>query len=809
MSTLTIRARVFIGLVLASGCLGIIGAFPEPVLKDLPRFICYFFLALLSSGLKVSLPGVTGTMSVNFLFILMGVAELNLPQTLILGLGAATVQIFWHAKKTPKLVQVLFNEGSIALAICMAFVAYRSPLAHALGSSVPLMLITAAAAYFVCNTFPVACIISLTEKKSLYKTWKNCYFWSFPYYMVGAAMVCVITMINKNVGWQFSLLVLPVCYVIYRSYHLYLERLQTEKSHVEQMNSLHLRTIEALALAIEAKDHTTHEHLERVQHYAISMGKLLDLNELELDALRAASVLHDIGKLAVPEHIISKPGKLTPQEFEKMKIHPVVGAEILERVDFPYPVAPIVRAHHEKWDGSGYPSGLKGEEIPIGARILSAVDCLDALASDRQYRRALNLDDAMAVVAGEAGKSYDPHVVALLQQHYRRLEGEAKGANHKKAAKLSTDLKIERGAAPAAGFESPRTGNYLAQIAAAGQEAQFMLGLVRQLGTSLNLQETLSAVARSLSAVVSFQGLAVWECRDEVLLPVYVEGQDSELFSALQVPIGEGISGWVAKHNKAIINGNPSVEPGYLNDPSLFSTLRSAIAVPLEGMNGVVGVLTLYQSAHDAFGHDELRILTGISAKIGLSIENILKYRQLENFATTDHLTGLLNTRSLFERLENEVIRCQREKTSLTVLLCDMDGFKQVNDRFGHASGNKVLQHFAQGLLKANREYDVVARIGGDEFVIAVTGLDQDALKGKIAAMAQLATEAGRSVCGESVVSLSIGHSTYEGGASPGRAPDPNALLAEADQRMYEMKAHRKRPQQVPHSETDLQELVH
>ena len=115
--------------------------------------------------------------------------------------------------------------------------------------------------------------------------------------------------------------------------------------------------------------------------------------ESELEALRAAALLHDIGKLAVPEHIISKPGKLTPEEFEKMKIHPVVGAEILERVKFPYPVVPIVRSHHEKWDGSGYPDGLKGEDIPIGARILAAVDCLDALASDRQYRKAIPLDE--------------------------------------------------------------------------------------------------------------------------------------------------------------------------------------------------------------------------------------------------------------------------------------------------------------------------------------------------------------------------------------------------------------------------------
>ncbi len=809
MSTLSIRARIFIGLVLSSGCLGIVGAFPEPVLRDLPRFLCYFLLALVSSGLKVSLPGVTGTMSVNFLFILMGVAELNLPQTLILGIGAATVQIFWHAKKTPKLVQILFNEGSIALAICMAFVAYRSPLAHAFGSSVPLMLITAASAYFVCNTFPVACIISLTEKKGLYQTWKNCYFWSFPYYMVGAALVCVITMINKNVGWQFSLLVLPVCYVIYRSYRLYLERLQTEKSHVEQMNSLHLRTIEALALAIEAKDHTTHEHLERVQHYATSVGKMLKLNDLELDALRAASVLHDIGKLAVPEHIISKPGKLTPQEFEKMKIHPVVGAEILERVDFPYPVAPIVRAHHEKWDGSGYPAGLKGKEIPIGARILSAVDCLDALASDRQYRRALNLDDAMAVVMGEAGKSYDPEVVSLLQLHYRRLETEAKAVNQKKHVKLSTDLKIERGAAPAAGFESQRKGNYMAQIAAAGQEAQFMLELIRELGNSLNLKETLSLVAERLRAMVSFHGFAVYECRDEVLLPVHVVGQDAELFSSLQIPIGEGISGWVAKHNKMIVNGNPSVEPGYLNDPTAFSTLRSAIAVPLEGMNGVVGVMTLYHAAHDAFGPDELRILTGISAKIGLSIENILKYQQLENFATTDHLTGLLNTRSLFERLEKDLARCQREKTTLTVLLCDLDGFKQVNDRFGHASGNKVLQLFAQGLTRSNRDYDIVARIGGDEFVVAVAGLDEDSVREKIATMVQLADEAGMLVCRESVISLSVGHSTFEGAKCLGKPIYPNVVLAEADRQMYEVKGQRKRPLLVAAAAGDQAELVH
>src|SRR6185369_9800716 len=185
----------------------------------------------------------------------------------------------------------------------------------------------------------------------------------------------------------------------------------------------------------------------------LGIGEELGMSVTELDALRAAALLHDIGKIAVPDYILGKPGKLTPEEFQKMKIHPVVGAEILERVRFPFPVAPIVRCHHEKWDGSGYPSGLKGEEIPIGARILSAVDCLDALSSDRHYRRALPLPEALAEVQKESGKAFDPRVVEILSRRYVELERKAKASAMSQRDKLSTDIRIERGAAPAAGFE--------------------------------------------------------------------------------------------------------------------------------------------------------------------------------------------------------------------------------------------------------------------------------------------------------------------------------------------------------------------
>ena len=509
------------------------------------------------------------------------------------------------------------------------------------------------------------------------------------------------------VGWPTMLLTGPVVYLIYRSYRLYLNRLEAETKHAEEVASLHLRTIEALALAIEAKDHTTHDHLQRVQIYARELAASLDLTEAELQALQAAALLHDIGKLAVPEHIISKPGKLTPEEFEKMKIHPIVGAEILERVRFPYPVAPIVRAHHEKWDGTGYPNGLRGEEIPIGARILAAVDCLDALASDRQYRRAMPLEDAMKVVRSEAGHAFDPRVVDALEQGYVEWERKAK-VPAPKSASLSKDVKIERGLAPAAGFEasngSPAVAanaepvNFLNLIAGARQEVQALFEISQDLGNSLSLDETLSVLDVRLRRIIPHHSLAVWMVRGDELTPEYVNGEDCRLFSSLQIPMGQGLSGWVAENGKPIVNGNPSVEPSYLNDKTLTSALRSAVALPLEGANGTLGVLTLYHMERDAFTKDHLRLLMAIAPKIGMSIENALRFQQAESSATTDFLTSLPNARSLFLQLDAEVSRARRNNQPLTVVVLDLDELKAINDRYGHLEGNRLLREVAAGL---------------------------------------------------------------------------------------------------------------
>jgi diguanylate cyclase (GGDEF)-like protein/putative nucleotidyltransferase with HDIG domain len=789
------RAKLFIITTAAVG----IGVVAHAVwfwqTTDLPRFICYLLIAAFASGLKIQLPGIDGTMSVNFLFILLGVLEMSLPETLAIGCIASLVQLIWATRRRLDPAKVLFNVFSMmATAIAISYFAFHR-LERVLGESAPLLLVVTALVFFLANTLPVTIIISITEGKSPRKVWSECYFWTFPYYLVGAAVAALVDFINRHTSWQTTLLVLPVIYWVYRSYRLYLERLEAEKKqveiekrHVEDVAQLHLRTIEALALAIEAKDHTTHKHLQRVRVYALEIAKELGFEPGEIEALRAAALLHDIGKLAVPEHIINKPGRLTPEEFEKMKIHPIVGAEILQRVAFPYPVAPIVRAHHERWDGAGYPDGLKGEEIPRGARVLAAVDCLDALASHRQYRNALPLEEAMEQVVSMSGTSFEPAVVEVLKRRYHELEAMAVSSGPAEISGLSLDVRVERQVQPATGYEqsaSPTAANeadFLSSIASARQEAQTMFELSQDLGNSLSLGETLSVLSMRLRKLIPYDSLVVFLQKDGYLVPELVSGDNFRLLSSLNIKVGEGMCGWVAENRKPILNGNPEVESGFVSDPK-FTIQRSALAVPLDGLNGVVGVLAMYRAERDAFTADHLRILLAVSSKIALSIENALKYQQAESSSVTDYLTGLPNARSLYVHLSRELSRCRRTGTTLAVMVCDLDNFKQINDLYGHLEGDNLLKDFSTHLGDNCRGYDYVARMGGDEFVIVAPGMQPEAAVEKASRLNQLAIEAGRKIAGRNLVSMSVGTAFC-----PQDGFDAERLLAEADRRMYSMK---------------------
>jgi diguanylate cyclase (GGDEF)-like protein/putative nucleotidyltransferase with HDIG domain len=798
-----IRAKLFIVVTSLSGAAGLMAACLHWHSDNLLKFVCYFFIALIASAMKVELPGIDSTMSVTFLFVLLGILELSLGETMVIGCAAALAQCTWRTEQKPEAVKVIFNVFSNqANAILLAYLAYHLS-AHYLRHSTPLLLLVAGCTFFVANTMIVSTVIALVEKHSLSGTWTETYFWTLAYNLAGAALVGLIHFANQYVGWETSLLVVPVMFVIYRSFLLYLGRLEeqkkrvhmeelqviAEKEHVEQVCALHMRTIEGLALAIDAKDHTTHEHLYRVRTYAIEIAKEMGLSNEEMDALRAAALLHDIGKLAVPDHIINKPGRLTPEEFEKMKIHPVVGAGILERVSFPYPVAPIVRAHHEKWNGKGYPDGLRGEEIPIGARILGAVDCLDAVASDRQYRKALPLDEAIKLVVEESGNSYDPRVVEVLQRRYHEFEAlSVQGQEFARRDSLNFD-KVDRGDQPATGFQidtAQMGGNpsdFLSSIASARQEAYTLFELSQDLGNSLSLDETLSLVALRLRKLVPYDSIVALLREEDYLVPGFVSGDNFKALSSLKIKMGKGLCGWVAQNSIPIINGNPAVEEGFEDDSKMTAVLRSALVVPLVGVSGLVGVLALYQTEMDAFTNDHLRILQVITAKLAHFLENALKYRQAEDSATNDFLTGLPNARALSIYLDGEIERCKREYSQLAVMVCDLNGFKLVNDRYGHLAGDKVLKIFASLMRGVCRGYDYTARMGGDEFVVIAPNIGADAVREKAVLLSSMAQQAGLEVCGSDMLSLSLGAAFF-----PQDGSDTEHLLAEADKKMYAAK---------------------
>ncbi|HTS48012.1 MAG TPA: HD domain-containing phosphohydrolase [Bryobacteraceae bacterium] len=610
--------KLYLWAHIAIGSAALLGGLAKWECHDPVRFAAFLITAALASALKVRMPGVTGTMSVSALFVLVGIVNLSLSETLVVGAVSLLVQTVWRVKARPRFVQVAFNVANTGTAILLSTLVLQYTHSQ-FGELAGLAFL--AVTYFAANTVPVACIIGLTEAKSILAVWRG-YRGMLPFYIVGCSMAWLVGTVPHGVQWEIPIICLPLVYLVHRSHRSHIEHIEQMNKHVLEVNDLHLRTIEALACAIDAKDHTTHDHLQRVQLYAVEIGKELKLSETELEALRAAATLHDIGKLAVPESIISKPGKLTRAEFEKMKVHPVVGAEILERVNFPYPVVPIVRAHHERWDGNGYPFGLKGAEIPIGARILAAVDCLDALASDRQYRRALPLDEAMARVASEAGTAFDPEVVGVLQKRYRELEALAKTAVSELKAPLSVDLKIERGGAPAAGFENEAPRG-LANVAPIQSATRPRNDWGNQISAGLAGREALAVAALRMEALVEYDAIGFYSCQNGFVRPCFVSGEDRHALSSLRAAQGEGLVGWVVETAQPILNGNPSVERGYPKD----GRLSSALALPLMSSGGVVGVLALYRRGPDSFDAEDLAALAGV----GPSVASILTSIELQS----------------------------------------------------------------------------------------------------------------------------------------------------------------------------------
>jgi diguanylate cyclase (GGDEF)-like protein/putative nucleotidyltransferase with HDIG domain len=751
--------------------------------KDIVFYCSYLYLALLATGLRIRRTFRAGAVPVQFLFVLVALQELTLSEILLLAAASSLLECLSRPKMRFLSPEVWFHGAVMTLAAGSAWLVCGYLPAMRATVMTPLALMLAASVYFVTSTLPVSQAIALCQGSSLKSIWLDTHLRFYPYYVVGAAMASLFGITDRAFNWTAYLFALPVLYLLLRSYRLHVDRMQVEKARAERMADAHLQTVEALASAVKAKDQLTHGHLLRVQIYSLELGKELKLSKEEMESLRAASILHDIGKVGVPERILGKPAKLTPEEFARVKLHTIVGAEIVERIEFPYPVVPIVRGHHERWDGQGYPDGLSGESIPLAARVLSVADFLDATTSDRQYRSPAGMEAALAMVVAESGRAFDPRVVGALTRRFPDISRIARERSSEIAVRGRIET-VSTNGAPASGYQPAEVGRDEVPAAASAQallkqEIQSTVELSEGLRDALSFNESLSMLAERLRGTIPFDAMTLYVKDREKLLPRYVVGENARLLSQLEIPQGEGPSGWVADHATPILNGDPSLDPGFPRNADGCSRLRSIMAVPLKSCSGLLGVLSLYREEPDAFTAEQLGMLGEIAPSVSLAVENALKFHEAGTAAATDYLTGLPNARSLVRHLAEELGRAARESSPLTVTICAM-GFQSGGGvDTSPASRSEALRSVSQILKASCRPYDYVARWGVNGFAVVQPGLDADAACVRAAELIRTTNDTAR-VCyfdGRSIVTA--GTASY-----PTDGADASTLLASAEQRV-------------------------
>jgi diguanylate cyclase (GGDEF)-like protein/putative nucleotidyltransferase with HDIG domain len=593
--------------------------------------------------------------------------------------------------------------------------------------------------------------------------------------------------------WLIAGLVLGSAVVLYfaiRAYRHFSARLEHERQHARKMTELQMATVEALALAIDAKDQIAPNHIRRVQTYATGVARALGMSEDEIQGVRTAALLHDIGKLAVPEHILAKPGPLTPEEFQKVRIHPQVGADIIASVPFPYPVAPLILSHHERWDGRGYPSGLKGEEIPLGARILCVVDYFDALTSDRPYHKAIGNEAALAILQQDSGKALDPGVVSAFARIMPRLR---------------TDVEKDELEAPPPGPSPARRGEGLRTIGAlphegkasvfddialAHREIYALYQIAQTMGTSLGVEDTMALIASKLTNLVPFSACSLFLYSDstDTLNCRFATGTDSELLQQLTLRSGQGLTGWVARNRRPLVNARPSADIEAMNSDAP-TELQSALVCPLILGDRFIGTLAVYHTEPSFYRDDHRRLLDRVCEQAAAVINNSIVFQQTQEDSLTDPLTGLPNTRFMFMHLQRELARADRLKSEVSLLVMDLNDFKEINDNHGHHIGDKALRAVAGMLRAAIRPYDICVRYAGDEFIVVLSGCGHDEAEAKRLELQQaideLVFEARPGV--RLPLAISAGAAVF-----PHDGDSYESLLAKADSRMYRDKSSRK-----------------
>ncbi|HEX8774963.1 MAG TPA: diguanylate cyclase [Pyrinomonadaceae bacterium] len=599
------------------------------------------------------------------------------------------------------------------------------PLNHFL-----LPLCVLALVQYLLSTIATAGFIAIDSGKMELTLSRASLVWTSVTQIGGAAAAALFYSWLQNGGIPFIFLgglIIAMVFLLYRFDEQRVEEVRRSEAennrHIQEMAVLHMNTIESLAIAIDAKDQTTHGHVRRTQIYATEMGKLLGVNEAETQALLAGALLHDIGKLAVPEYILNKPGKLTESEFAKMKIHTTVGGDILKRVNFPYPVEDIVRYHHEKWDGTGYPKGLKGEAIPLVARIIAVVDFYDATRCDRPYRKGMQREDSLGLLKKMAGSSFDPRVVDMFVSHVIELDKmiDAQDIQEQVASEGVDD---ENNARPDAGLASdilgtPSDDAGFRSITEAQREVFALHEIAQTIGSSLNLNDTVTLVSNKLRAIVPFDTCIIFIVDEKTgkAHAMHVAGEHMSIFARRRMNIGDGITGWVIANARSMCNASPELDLVGMPE-EVVKEIKGVLVSPLIREDGAFGAITLYSNSMKSYTSEHVRLLESVAQHASSALNNALTFEKTKESALTDPLTDLPNARAFYMMLEQRLAECIRmNKESLAVISMDVDDFKKINDLYGHAIGDRLLASIAGVVKKELRQMDILTRYAGDEFV--------------------------------------------------------------------------------------------
>jgi diguanylate cyclase (GGDEF)-like protein/putative nucleotidyltransferase with HDIG domain len=660
-------------------------------------------------------------------------------------------------------------------------------LALAYPANAIVALFTIAVVWFLVNTTTLSLALSLSGKKSFWAVCREGVALYLLNFLGSAAAAGLISVFYEQVGILIFVLSIPIAVILYKLHHFYVEKYVQAQDHISELNKLYLQTVEALASAVDAKDRYTHGHIRRVQAYAAKLASLLGVNsDKELLAIQAGALLHDIGKIAIPEYILNKPTALTETEYDKMKIHPVVGAHMLSTIEFPYPLIPMVKWHHERWDGNGYPDGLKGEEIPLNARILALVDCYDALTTNRPYRSPMERDQVIQFFQREAGRSYDPRVVQTFVDHLEEMEAAGKAV-----VLDATDIwGIREIATPANAnlrpLEKVQPTVTYGRALNAGPEVQRELysvfEFVRADFECLTPQEVFSFMGRRLENLIRFDAGVFYaaDLTQGIVSAGHTVGEATESLRGLTLMLEQKLTGWVAANNQALCNLPPF--PDFLNCPQPRPAFQISAIAPMNRQNQVLGAISLYRKDSAKFTDEEFRRLEIIASQTAILLAKCSKdvdHSQL----LVDNLTNLPNGFQLYLMFDQVAMDAARYEYPLAILSINLDDIKGIRRKWGHMSGDEAIRIAARYIKSELREADLLVRYTGEE-VIAIspkTSVEQaEALKSRLQNQLDHFKFAVRSDT-EIALQVSVGIAIF-----PDDGSDLETLLTTAELRMRE-----------------------